>query len=439
MRTSRGGVARRDLLQLGALGALVAGLGNTARSSSPADYRALVCVFLYGGADTFNLVVPLGTKAFGAYEAARGDLAEPKESLLPVDSLAGPLGFHSEAPELRGLFESGRLGVVANVGTLVHPITKAEYVSGTGVRPEHLFSHNSQQRDWQRGWSKSSAATGWIGRTLDRMSPLGYESSLTKAISVHQSDLLLTGSASSGYVIGTGGSLGLHAAAEASRAAALAKLRAQATHPLERELARVQAEVIATHDLLGGLLPSAPTFSGLFPNFWLASQLRMVARLIALRDQLGVSRQVFFVSQGGWDTHDDQPDRLKSLIRELSQSLAAFQAALGEIGAEDEVVTFSHSEFGRTLSSNGKGSDHGWGTHALALGGPVLGGEVYGQLPDFTLGGPDELGGGRVLPSTSVEQYAATLARWYGLSPAQSTAVFPNLANFAVHDLGFLD
>ena len=437
--TRRSGLARRELLEIGALSACLASLGGIARSSQLPEYRALVCVFLYGGADTFNLVVPIDPEGYGIYADARGDLAEPLESLLPVEPLdptTGPLGLHAEAPELRDLFLSERLAFVANTGTLVQPITKAQFAGGQ--KPQHLFSHNSQQRDWQRAWSQSATTAGWVGRVLDRLAPLGQESSLSPAISVNQSDMLLTGAASPGYVIGAGGVLPLAAAQDPARAATLNALLAQQQHPIGRALADVQQEAIEMSSLLTELLPTAPTFEGLFPSSWLANQLRMVARLIALRHSLGVTRQAFFVSLGGWDTHDDQTDLLPPLIRELSQALGAFQSALDQLGATQDVVTFAHSEFGRTLSSNGKGSDHGWGGHTFALGGPVRGRELYGAMPDFTLDGPDVLKGGRVVPTTSVDQFAATLARWFGVPPADLPAVFPNLPNFPVSDLGFL-
>ncbi|MEM7307233.1 MAG: DUF1501 domain-containing protein [Planctomycetota bacterium] len=443
-------LSRRRFLRLGAGTAAMAGLSSVglvgARplgSGGFGDYKALVCVFLYGGADTFNLLVPTGAAGYATYAASRGDLAEPLASLLPIDPLGpivggGTYGLHGQVPELRDLFQAGRLAFVANVGPLVQPSPKAGLLNGTVPAPLSLFSHNDQQAQWQRAWADVAGSTGWAGRMLDALGDVNGATPLSPGISVDQQNRLMVGEKAAPYVIGSEGTVPLLASDDEEQRELYTELFATAKHKLGAPIGKTQIEAMEIEQLLSSKLAEGPTFEGLFPQGPLAEQLRMVARLIAIRAQLGVTRQVFFVSMGGYDTHGDQLTELPPLYRSLSETLGAFQQSLDQIGAASSVTTFSHTEFGRTLSSNGQGSDHGWGGHAFVLGDAVQGKRIFGAMPDLTLEGTDDLGEGRIIPTVAVDQFAATLGQWFGLSPSQALAVFPNLANFAELNLGFL-
>lgn len=408
-------------------------------TSGPDDYKALVCIFLYGGADTFNLLVPTSGPEYQVYAAARGDLAETQGSLLPIQPLTpdgASYGLHSACPELQQLFESQRLAFIPNVGPLVRPLTKAEALSGTAPTPANLFSHNDQQLQWQIAHADGPRTTGWAGRMLDRVTGASPDP-LSPGISVELTGQLLVGENVQPYVVGVDGSEPLALNEEAPRRSVIDAIM-RSDHALGSEYARIQRESTAIDDLIGQTLTGAPAFTGLFPDSNLGRQLRMVARMISVRASLGVRRQVFFVGTGGFDTHDDQLVLLPQLFQNLSRSIGAFQTALDQIGESERVTSFTHTEFGRTLSSNGQGSDHGWGGHGFAFGGAVRGRDLYGAMPDLSSTGPDDLGEGRILPKVAVDQMGATLAKWFGLNDPAIDLTFPNLGNFTARDLGFL-
>lgn len=449
--------SRRDVLVHGA-GALLAGaclptlrgLGMVQAAAldnlTPElnDYRALVCVFLHGGNDSANLIVPMDTGAHGTYATGRGNLAVAREQLLPITPVGETRswGMHPSVPELRGLFESGKLAVLANTGTLLQPITRAQYQARSVPRPLNLFSHSDQTTLWQMPSARDDSHAGWGGRLADLMLSLNNGSPLSPAISVAGSTRLLQGQTVVPYGIGVSGSVSMHNTGGATGTRRLNSLRAllqkRQGHVLEQQLADLTDESITLSALIRDTLAAAPALQTVFPSGSLASQLQIVARMIGVRQQLGVRRQVFFVRLGGWDTHDNQLTQHPVLLATLSAALAAFQNAMVELGTESMVTACTLSEFGRSLTSNGRGSDHGWGGHQLILGGAVRGRRFYGTMPDQTLGGPDDAGSGRMIPTTAVEQYAATLARWFGVAPSQLGQVFPRLGQFASSDLGFM-
>ena len=440
-------IDRRSFLRAGASAAAVASAAQLTAVRALAgqgggnDYKALVCVFLYGGADSFNLLVPTSAGGYATYAASRGDLAESLSSLLPISPLgvgSGELGVHGSCPELQALFETGRLSFVSNVGPLAEPTTKSEFLGNTRQIPPYLFSHNDQQAQWQLARASGQETAGWAGRVLDRMPTASGTSAVAPGIGIDQTALMLVGSQRAPYVLGSEGAVPIDGYEDPSRRGVRDALMNGASHPLEQAFGGTMSTSIAIHAELESLLAGAPDFAGLFPASPLGAQLRMVARMISIRAQLGVRRQVFFVSMGGFDTHDSQTMLLPGLFSQLSQALAGFQSAVDQVGEASRVTTFTHSEFGRTLSSNGLGSDHGWGGHGLVMGGAVQGRRIVGTLPDLTLDGPDDIGDGRILPTTAVDQVAATLSRWFGLSTAELNAVFPNLSRFPVSDLGFM-
>ena len=452
--------SRRDML-LGGSRALFAGaclqtlrgfrlMHESAMTALPAGgtgYRALVCLFLDGGNDSVNLFAPRDNAGYGIYSASRGNLAVPQGDLLPITPQSGgdtrQWGVHPAAPGIRTLFESGALSVVANVGTLLSPMTKAQYVNNTVPKPLQLFSHSDQTTLWQLPSARDDVAWGWAGHMADLTVALNGNSVLSPAISLDGSNRLLRGQVVVPYSVGLDGSTAVNGTWGGNGAARFATLRqlfaASHAHAMERQIADLGEQAIELNDLVRGALNNAPALSTSFPNTPIGNQLRMVARMINIRSTIAAERQVYFARQPGYDTHDDQLTRHPDLLTQLSEALVAFRAAMVELGLEDDVALCTMSEFGRTLTSNGRGSDHGWGGSHMVMGGGVMGRRFFGQMPDFTLGGPNDAGLGRMIPTTSVDQYAATLAKWYGISPgAQMSSLFPRLGEFATPDLGFM-
>lgn len=447
--------SRRELLRYGAAGAGGVGLAAlsqlalvqqvAAASAQGGSYKALVCVFLWGGNDAYNLIVPSSAAEYAIYAQSRQTLAVMQNQLLPITP-ATPngvaWGLHPSVPELQSLFQSGKLAIVGNVGCLIEPITKVQYQNNSVPTPPQLFSHADQQFQWQTAYADSPQSVGWCGRVAEDLAALNGGAALSMNISLDGSNTQQIGPNSAPYVLGTSGPTqlsGFWGTQGALRRQAFDALRAAPyTHKLEKAFAGVMNESIAIEGLISGALAGAPTLTTPFPNTWLGSQLAMVARMISVRAAIGLSRQIFFVGKGGFDTHDDQNQHQPGLYADVSQCLGAFQSAMEELSISADVTLFSASDFGRTLSSNGKGTDHGWGAHHLVLGASVAGGDIHGTMPDLTLDGPDDIGGGRLIPRISVEQYAATLASWFGVSGGDLTTLFPNLANFSPQTLGFV-
>lgn len=436
---------RRSLLRgmaragagLGALGAVSRLRALAALSQPGGGYKALVCIYLYGGNDAFNLIVPTGASGYAKYAAARLGLAVPLAQLLPIQP-AHPQGeqwgLHPSAAALQQLFQAGRLAVVSNVGTLLEPTTKAQILAGTARLPAQLFSHNDQTAQWLSALADAQLTTGWGGRISDAVASLNAPGAVASAVSLAGNNPFQLGLSTIPYAMNTDGPValsGFWGSEGARRRAAFDQILQKAqTNVLEQALADINQRSIATEATVRAAFDSAPTFASAFPQSWLGSQLLAVAKLIATHAALGLSRQVFFVATGGFDTHDEQDTAQPGLYGDLAQCLAAFDAAMLEIGESSSVCAFTASEFGRTLSSNGRGTDHGWGSHQLVSGGAVSGGDLYGTMPDLALEGSDDLGGGRFIPTSSVDQLGATLATWFGVAPGDLATVFPNLASF---------
>ncbi len=413
-------------------------------------YRALVCVYLYGGNDAFNTLVPTSAPEYAEYAAARGDLALAQGSLLPLTPSQAPggggsYGFAPQLGELAGLFNQAQspLALVANVGPLLYPITKAEYQAGTVPVPAQLFSHSDQTVTWQKPAADLQTRRGWGGRLADMFQASNPNPTLSMNISVNGENVFQAGDSVIPYFVGTNGAESIGFVSDqpwnADRRAAFLALRdAQHQHAMQRQYAAIMRRSMNNgadiNSALGGETPLATAF----PTSYLGRQLRMVARLINVRSALQMQRQIFFVGLGGFDTHATQLADHAQLMTDLNAALAAFYAATVEMGLANDVTTFTASEFGRTTSINGDGTDHGWGSHHLVLGGAVQGRRIYGTMPRLEVGGPDDAGWGQIIPTLAVDQYAATLARWYGVPPGDLATVFPNIGRFASSDLGFI-
>ena len=427
----------------------------------PSDYKALVCLFLQGGNDANNLIIPTGS-GYAAYAAARSNLALPQTGLLPLaprTSDGRTWGLHAAVPELHSLFGSGRAALLANVGTLVYPTTKDQYAKATVPLPPQLFSHSDQQVQWQHSVPDKPTPTGWGGRIADLLNAFNANNEISMSISVAGKNTFQVGSTVSQYAINTSGAVTLTGGASSKTSADGVRFAAQKdlfgaaqSALLGAAFAGVSKDAITSAELLNTVLAASPTINTPFPlqadgrNFTSAGgQLRMVARLIGAGPTLGLKRQIFFVQLGGWDTHASQVDNATptsgthaALFSQISEAVSAFYDATIELGAEKQVTLFTASDFGRTYRSNGDGSDHGWGSHHFVVGGAVKGGDLYGRMPTLTVGGPDDTTQGRWIPTTSVDEYAATLATWFGVSATDLPIVLPNIGRFAKPNLGFM-
>ena len=428
------------------------------RAGAPqTDYKALVCLFLAGGNDANNLVIPTDNATYAAYAAGRGALALPQNAVLPITPRTDDgrtWGIHPAMTELRNLFNSGQFAVLANVGTLAYPMTKAQYSNGSVPRPSQLFSHNDQQVEWQSSIADKPFVTGWGGRLADLTNAFNTNNRISMSITLNGQNSFQVGKNVDQYAVGTGGAIALTGSGTGTsvnglRTAALNDaLALQNGNLFETAFGGLTTGAIGSSALISSVItgtsPFAPVFNAV-ANTSLAQQLHMVARLVNAQQTLGLKRQIFFVRVGGFDLHDNQvtagattSGAHANLLRDISQSLNAFNNALTRIGAENQVTTFTASDFGRTYNTNGDGSDHGWGSHHFLMGGAVRGGDIYGRMPTFAIDGPDDTGRGRWIPTTSVDEYAGTLAKWFGVSATDLPVVLPNIGRFAKPDLGFM-
>jgi len=413
------------------------------------DYRALVCVYMYGGNDAFNMLVPTSATQYAQYQTARGALALPLGDLLSLDPTVIPsdgsnCGLNPAMPLLRGLFNMPQspLAIGANIGPLLYPTSKADYQSGAVPVPAQLFSHSDQSVVWQRPNADAITRRGWGGRLADIFHTSNANPTLSMNISVDGENVFQAGDVVVPYFVGESGAQGVNYVNpqwDVSRRAAFLALRDAAQgNALQRQYASVMRRSMNNEAMITDALNGSSALATTFPDTSLGRKLAMVARLINVRSPLQMQRQIFYVGIGGFDTHDNQLADQGTQLAQLDAALAAFYAATIEMNLADKVTSFTASEFGRTTSINGDGTDHGWGSHHLVLGGAVNGRRIYGTLPQLTVGGPDDAGYGQIIPTTSVDQYAATIAKWYGVAPGDMSTVFPNIGRFEPGDLGFM-
>lgn len=445
-------LSRRAMLRAGATAAGVAALtrlGHTAAlAQSAPDYKALVCVFMAGGNDGHNMFVPQEQAAFADYRAIRRGLSLPdgNTKLLPVWTKTGTAyAFNDGLQALGPMWLQGKLAVAANVGMLVEPTTRAQYLARSVRLPTNLFSHSDQVIQMQAGNPFGSGGTGWAGRAADQVQALNGAATFPTAFSTNGPALFLTGGTIQSASLYPGFDLTLNGLSGWPASAAAAKVQAlQSVLGFDSGMAMIQAannvrkDALALNQMLKST-GTAPALTTVFPGTNIGQQLRQIAQIINLRGATGMRRQVFFASLGGFDTHSGQSYQQWDLLRQLGDALAAFYTATVEMGVANGVTAFTESDFGRTLEPSGTGSDHGWGSHHLVLGGAVKGGDVHGTFPRPALGGADDAGTrGVLIPTTSIDQYGATLARWFGVDAAGLAQIFPNLANFSAPDVGFM-
>jgi uncharacterized protein (DUF1501 family) len=441
---------RRSFIRCASLAAAGNALGLrpfgalNALAQSTSSYKALVCVFLYGGNDANNTFIPFDTAGYSSYASVRGPLAIAQNQLLPLTPLPN-FALNPNLPEIQALVNSSNAAIVANVGTLVGPTTKAQYQANKSL-PSNLFSHPDQQLEWQNAAQSGAVPTGWAGRIADTLNTTYNPNGTVPMITSVAGDTLFCNGTSSTPVSVSPGNLGAAGCSEGTECGAR-QATAQALLAFDTGLTLIQADDTITTNaynyskILTAATASVPALQTVFPaKNGLAAQLQQIAQIIQVRAALGVNRQIFFAGIGNFDTHSDQLAQQSTLLAQISPALAAFYQATQELGVASNVTTFTMSDFSRTYQPNSNtGSDHAWGSHHIVIGGAVKGGQMYGTFPTLALGGPDDSGSnGRWVPTTATAQYAATLAQWFGVTPAQLPAIFPNIGSFATNNLGFV-
>jgi uncharacterized protein (DUF1501 family) len=420
---------------------------NALAATTP-DYKALVCIFLYGGNDANNTVVPYDTKGYANYAALRtaggSSIAIPQAQLLGLTPLPN-FALHPSLPDVQTLFNNGNAAIVANVGTLTQPTTRAQYLAGSAV-PSNLFSHTDQQTEWQNAAKDGTTPTGWAGRISDVLAATYNNGASIPMITSVAGDTLFCNGVSTTPVSVSPGNLGNAACSEGSECNARTAA-AQSLITLSSGVSLITADdgitsnAYSYSNVLTAATKSVTPLQTVFPaKNPIAAQLQQIAQIIQVRAALGVQRQIFFCGIGNFDTHSNQLALQASLLSELSPALAAFYAATVELGVQNSVTSFTMSDFARTFQPNSNtGTDHAWGSHHVVFGGAVKGGKMYGTFPTIALAGPDDSGSnGRWVPSTGSVQYAATLASWFGVPANQLATVFPNIGNFPTTNLGFV-
>jgi uncharacterized protein (DUF1501 family) len=414
-------------------------------AAPPSDYKALVCVFLFGGNDANNTLVPFDTAGYQNYAKFRGPLALPQSQLLQLASMP-KFALHGSLPEIRQLIDSGDAALIANVGTLLEPTTRADVAAQLNL-PSNLFSHADQQLQWQNAAQSTATSTGWAGRMSDLLGK-SYNSyaSIPMITSVAGDTLFCDGQSTDPLTV-VPGNLGGVTCGEGAAECATREELAQSFLSFESGLSLVQADNVISQDayryasVLTEAVSAAAPLSTVFPaNNPFATQLQQIAQLMQVRSSFGVNRQIFFAGVGNFDTHANQFAQQSVLLAQFSSALSAFYRATQELGIATEVTTFTMSDFSRAFQPNSNsGSDHGWGSHHIVLGGAVRGAKLYGTYPTLALGGPDDSGAnGRWIPSTSSVQYAATLASWFGVGSSALSSIFPSLGAFSSTNLGFV-
>lgn len=428
--------------------------GISSAAAADNDYKALVCVLLAGGNDSFNMLVPNDSDSYAEYQSIRADLALPRDQLLginPLNTAGAGYGLHPSMAEVQSLFNQGKVAMLANVGTLSAPVTLAELQAGTANVPLGLFSHSDQIEQWQTSLPDKRTAIGWGGRMADLLNADNPNNQISMNLSLEGSNIFQNGLSVTEHVLSSegDGTVGIRGYggdglfARVGTNAIDSMLAQQYQNIFERVYAGRIRSAIDNQAFFKQAVATVAPLETSFAGDYFSQNLAMVAKSIAARSELGHRRQTYFITFGGWDHHDEVLNSQQTMLAAVSQGLNAFYDATVELGVADQVTTFTISDFGRTLTSNGKGSDHGWGGNQLIMGGAVNGGNLYGQYPALYNGNPLDTGRDRLIPTTSVDEYFAELALWFGVSVNELDTVLPNIRRFyspqiGVSPIGFL-
>lgn len=407
--------------------------GTVAPLQSGDDYKAMVCLFLAGGNDSFNMLVPRHEEAWSEYALTRDAIALPRESLLPITSLGQPyseFGVHPRLSRIQQLYQDGNLAFLANLGTLIEPLSRDQYQPDRA--PRGLFSHSDQQFHWQTVVPQVRGATpgGWGGRVADVLEAANLQGRLSMNLSLSGSNVFQSGKNAIAYSVSASGVPEIESFRDPVERLAVSSLLEQNYRNLyQRTWAERVENAFETTELFDQTVGGVD-LQTTFPDTPTANDLRMIARVMAARNPLQAQRQIFFTLRGGWDHHSEVLNSQDALFQEIDEAIGAFWDALAELGLQNKVVLFTASDFGRTLTTNGLGSDHAWGGNHFVIGGPVNGGRIFGQYPSLAIDNPLDIGRGRLIPTTSVDLYSAELASWFGVPAGDLETVLPNIRNF---------
>ena len=415
-------------------------LNASAGYHNTSDFKALVCILLAGGNDSFNMLIPKGTSEHQEYQSIRGGLAIPKNNVLTLNNGLNnnrELGLHPSLVNVRNIYNSGDAAFISNVGSLVEPVDFTHFQNGSKRLPLGLFSHVDEIAHWQTSIPQERGSIGWGGRMADLLSSVNTNQNISMSISLSGGNLLQTGELTRPFTLTSNGAVGINGYDAMStfdqiRTSALdSLLGGQHTNLFERtymEVVKNSNDANLYYDTAVANTP--PLQTSFSANNVTSQELKVVAQTIAARNDLGMSRQIFFVTIGGWDHHDEVLNSQALKLSKLDTALSEFNDSLNELGLTNDVTTFTISDFGRTLTSNGNGSDHAWGGNALVMGGAVNGNNIYGQYPDLFLDNPLDVGRGRLIPTLAADQYLAELALWFGVPKSELDIIFPNIHNF---------
>lgn len=438
-----------SLFKLNAIKA--ASLDNSGRDR---DYKALVCLFLGGGNDSFNMLIPHGDAEYSEYAITRSNLAIPKNEIIPISVQNGngkTFGLHPSLPDTASLFNNNHLAFISNVGTLIQPTTKQNFIDNSAPLPLGLFSHADQAQQWQTASPDERSAIGWAGRIADLMNSGNSNPNISMNISLSGTNVFQYGNNTVEFSIDPyGGSASIYGydgdwGVNTGRTQGIDALMSRQYNDIyEKSYMNILKDAHEGSLQFRDAIEAVPEFNTVFETDNVSQSFNMIAKVIAAREELGAQRQIFFIDYGGWDHHDELLNNQQEMLSFVNNGLKSFAEVLNELGVFNEVTTFTMSDFSRTLTSNGNGTDHAWGGNAMVMGGAVNGSRFYGEYPSLQLGSEVELGDGVMLPTTASDLYFAELALWFGITPSELPTIFPNITNFydvnsGIPPLGFLN
>ncbi len=413
------------------------------RVQDDSNYKAMVCLFFTGGMDSFNMLIPKGDPEYAEYQTTRSNLSIPQADILAINPLTNDgksYGIHPTMPEVQALFNQGRISFISNIGSLVEPVTKAGFEDGSDELPLGLFSHADLIKHWQTAQPNYRTSIGWGGKLADMMSEANTNQNIPLNLALNGSNTFQTGNESVEFTLNIWSDTGVSGIPyynedwginPMAKVAIDNMIESQYDDIFQKTYIDITRSARDGSEELSAALSSVPDFTTTFnEDSNLSKAFRLIAKVVAARETLGMQRQIFFIEYSGWDHHDNLITELDNMLPDVSNALGEFNSVLEELDMLENVTTFSSSEFGRTLTSNGNGSDHAWGGNAFIMGGSVIGQKMFGTYPSLELDSDLDVGGGVFIPTTSTDEYFAELALWFGVPSTDLVTLFPNLGNF---------